>query len=54
MNMRLAAGVFKKTAHKHFLSLKHQAADRANPIPLSPQAVNTAFDMHEPVFPAGQ
>jgi len=52
MDMGAASGAFKETADEDFGVFQDYSADRAYPFPISPETVNTAPDMHEPVFAA--
>jgi len=54
MDMRTAAGTFKKAADEDFIAEQNCSANRANAIPFSAEAVDTALYMHEPVFAAVQ
>jgi hypothetical protein len=52
MNMGAAARALKKTGNEDFVSAENRSADRAYPIPFTMKAIDTAPDMHEPVFSA--
>ena len=54
MNMGTAARAFKEAGDENLGPSKDNAANRAYPLPISPQAVYAAPDMHEPVFTAVQ
>ena len=54
MDMGTAARTLKKTGNKDLVMPKDYTADRALPVPVSLEAVNTAPDVHEPVFAAVQ
>ena len=47
-----AAGALKHAGHKDLVFLEGAAADRADPRPVSVEAVNAAFDVHKPVLAA--
>jgi hypothetical protein len=52
MNMS-TAGTFKHSGNEDFVLLEMSVANRTNPIPLAVKTINTAPDMHEPVFSSG-
>jgi len=54
MDMGAAAGAFKKPGNEDFVFFEDFAADRANAVPVSVEAVDAAPYMHEPVFAAVQ
>jgi len=49
MNMRTAAGTFKKTGNKYLVLSQNNTADRAYSLTISAQAVDAAPYMHEPI-----
>jgi len=54
MDMRTAARPLKKPGNKDFIFFKNDTADRAYPVTVTVETVNTAADMHKPVFAAVQ
>jgi 16S rRNA (cytidine1402-2'-O)-methyltransferase len=54
MDMGTAARALKKAGDKNVVPAKNRSADRAYPVPVPAEAVNTAPDVHEPVFTAVQ
>ena len=54
MDMGTAARPLKEAANEDFAFLQNQAADRAYAVPVSPEAVHAALDVHEPILAAVQ
>ena len=54
MNMRSPAYALEKPGNEDFVSGKNRAADRANPVAISAEAVYAAAYMHEAVFASVQ
>jgi hypothetical protein len=50
MDMSTAARTLEKAGNQYIGSVKNRSADRAYPFPAPSKAVNTAANMHEPVF----
>ena len=52
--MGTAAPAFKKTGNEDFIVFENFAADRAYPVTVSFETVDTSADVHETIFAAVQ
>jgi len=50
MDMGTAVRMFEKPGNEDIVFFEHSAADRADPVAVSPETVYAALDVHQPVL----